>query len=133
MASDETIATLQGAVQGLTYPSETDSPWTAVDWRTAAGVPAPEGIRKFGKLGRGERVTEVSLADFFAPLTVDRDWYGAEEKAISARYRALRELLTKLLASPKVFRVAGPVVTVYIVGIANGAGWAGLKTTAVET
>jgi hypothetical protein len=63
----------------------------------------------------------------------EQDWYGPEEKAEAAKYRSLREAVMRLLADPKVFRVGRRKVTVYVVGEAPEGGWAGLKTTAVET
>ena len=47
--------------------------------------------------------------------------------------RSLLDVVKQRLANPKVFRVGGRKVTVYVIGQAKEGGWAGLKTTAVET
>ena len=102
-------------------------------WPTAAGAPSAAGIRALGPHDAATPIAEQSVAEFFAPLTAERDWYGEEEKAIAARYRVLAELVVERLATPKAFRVGETEVTLYVVGVAREGGWAGLKTEAVET
>ena len=133
MPATATVKALEQASKGLLYQSETDAPWTVFSWPTAAGEPTGEEVRKRGRHKPSAPVEEKTLDEFFTPLVEDKDWYGDEEKAVSARYRSLRAVVAQQLTGAKVVRVGATKVTVYIVGVANEGGWAGLKTTAVET
>jgi hypothetical protein len=128
-----TEAALGQAAAGLTYQSETDAPWATFSWPAAQGPPAADGVRAQGKHPKGAKVEEQSVDEFFAPLTRDQDWYEAAEKAAAAGYRALLAAVKQRLSGPKVYRVGGRKQTVYVVGVPPEGGWAGVKTTAVET
>jgi hypothetical protein len=133
MPTSATAAALQQAAAGLTYPSETDAPWVAFAWPTAQGEPTAAGVLKLGRPRSKAPVVEQSVDEFFAPLVQEQPWYGEEEKADAAKYQALLEAVKRLLTNPKVFKVGSRKLTVYVVGQAKEGGWAGLKTTAVET
>jgi hypothetical protein len=133
MPTSKTAAALQQAAQGLTFESETDAPWEAFAWPTARGTPSGAGVRRWGRHGAGTPVEEQAVEEFFAPLCREQDWYGDEERAVAAKYRALLDVVTRCLKTPKVVRVGERRVTVYVVGTASEGGWAGLRTTAVET
>jgi hypothetical protein len=131
--TSQTVDALNRAAEGLTYPSETDAPWQAFSWPDAQGEPTAAEVKKRGKHRANTAVEEQSLDEFFKPLVQEQNWYGDEEKAIAAKYRALMDVVKKALKSPKVFRVGRRKQVVYVVGAAPEGGWAGLKTTAVET
>jgi hypothetical protein len=133
MPTSETVKALEQVAGGLTYQSETDAPWTAFAWPAAKGDPTAAAVRQLGKHKPNAPAEEKSLDDFFAPLVGDQDWYGDEERATAAKYRALLDAVKRYLKNPKVVRVGGRKKVVYLVGTANEGGWAGLKTTAVET
>jgi hypothetical protein len=133
MPTSKTATALQQAADGLTYESETDAPWKAFHWPTAEGEPTGEGVRQRGRHGADAPVKEQSVDEFFAPLVEEKDWYGDEEKAIAAKYRALLDAVKKYLKGPKVVRVGERKIAVYVVGVASEGGWAGLKTISVET
>jgi hypothetical protein len=133
MPTTETAAALEQAAAGLTYPSETDAPWTAFAWPDAAGPPTGEGVRRRGRHKPDAPVEERSVDELFAPLVQEQGWYGDEEKADAAKNRSLLAAVQGLLTQPKVVRVGKRKVAVYVVGQAKEGGWAGLKTTAVET
>jgi hypothetical protein len=90
-------------------------------------------VRQRGRHKPSAPVAEQSVDEFFAPLVREQDWYGDEEKAAAAKYRALLDSVKRYLKGPKVMRVGERKVAVYVVGVASEGGWAGLKTTAVET
>jgi hypothetical protein len=90
-------------------------------------------VRQLGRHKASAPVAEQSVDEFFAPLIQDQDWFGDEERQTAARYRALLDTVKRVLKNPKVVRVGDRKKTIYIVGTANEGGWAGLKTTAVET
>src|SRR5207248_9210996 len=133
MADRETATALRAATDGLSYQSETDAPWTVIDWPTAEGEPTAEAVRKRGRHKADAPAEEQSVDEFFAPLVAEQDWYGDEEKATSARYRQLRDAVKHLLGGPKVVRIGERKIAVYVIGTAKEGGWAGVKTTAVET
>ncbi|VTT98986.1 Nuclease A inhibitor-like protein OS=Anabaena variabilis (strain ATCC 29413 / PCC 7937) GN=Ava_B0337 PE=4 SV=1: NuiA [Gemmataceae bacterium] len=129
-----TEAALQQASAGLLYQSETDAPWEVVAWASATGTPSAPEVKRLGRHRAAGAEAEVqSLDEFFAPLTIDQDWYGDEEKAIAQKYRDLLAVITQHLTSPTVVKVGTRKVTVYVVGAAAEGGWAGIKTKAVET
>ncbi len=133
MAASATAAALQQAAAGLTYESETDAPWQAFAWPEAEGAPTGDKVKEYGR-HKGKGVAREQAVDaFFAPLVQDQDWYGEEEKAQAAKYRTLLGVVKQVLVAPKVVTVGGRRATVYVVGQAPEGGWAGLKTTAVET
>ena len=43
-------------------------------------------------------VEEKTVDAFFAPLVAEKDWYGDEEKAAAAKYRALLEVVKQRLS-----------------------------------
>jgi hypothetical protein len=133
MPTSETVKALQEAADGLTYESETDAPWTAFAWPSATGEPTGAAVRQLGKHKPNAPVKEQSVDEFFAPLVGEQDWYGDEERASAAKYRALLDAVKRYLTGAKVVRVGGRKKAVYVVGKASEGGWAGLKTTAVET
>jgi hypothetical protein len=133
MPTGETVSALQRAAEGLTYQSETDSPWTAFRWPTAQGEPTGAAVRQQGRHRPDAPVQEQTVDEFFAPLVQEQDWFGDEERATAAKYQALLDAVKRYLKGPKVVRVGSRKIAVYIVGTANEGGWAGLKTTAVET
>jgi hypothetical protein len=104
-----------------------------IDWPAADGEPTPDAVRKRGRHKADAPIEERPVDEFFAPLVAEQDWFGDEEKATATRYRQLRDAVKQLLAGPKVFRIGERRVAVYVIGTAKESGWAGIKTTAVET
>jgi hypothetical protein len=133
MPASETISALQQAADGLNYPSETDSPWETFAWPTVQGDPTGAGVRNQGGHKRRAPVAEQSVDEFFAPLVAEQDWYGDAERATMTKYRTLRDTVKRVLTNPKVVRIGRRKIAVYVVGGAKEGGWAGLRTTSVET
>jgi hypothetical protein len=133
MATNATAAALQQAAEGLTYQSETDAPWKAFAWPDVQGEPTGAEVRKRGQHKANAPVREQGVEEFFAPLVQEQDWYGDEERATATKYRALLDAVKQRLKSPKVVRIGERKIVVYVVGVSNEGGWAGLKTIAVET
>jgi hypothetical protein len=133
MPSSEIVNALQHTAEGLTYQSETDAPWEAFAWPSAQGEPTGAAVRQWGRHKAEAPVAEQSIEEFFAPLVREQDWYGDEERVTTARYRTLFGAVKRYLKYPKVVRVGRRKLAVYVVGMMNEGGWAGIKTTAVET
>lgn len=131
MSTNDAIAALEKASEGLLYQSESDEPFTTFKWK-ADGELTAAAVLKCARKPAKTPVEEVPLADFFKDLTTDQDWYGEEEKATAEQYRGLLKAVKQNLADAKVFKVGKTKVSVFIVGKTDG-DWAGLKTTAVET
>lgn len=124
---------LRSACAGLLYPSESDSPLEYFSWGKQSRELTEDGVRRLTGHAADAPVEQVPLAEFFAPVTAEQDWYRAAEKASAARFRALAELLERSLAALRVYRVGATEIDAYIVGRSTDGEWAGLKTKLVET
>jgi hypothetical protein len=113
MTTDELMAALTAATEGLTYPSETDA--AVVPVRFAPGEVLPwEGVGG---------VEEVEVDGFFAAL---RDVDDA------ARFHALHQLLWGSVSGLRVYRIGEVDVAIYVVGELCGET-VGIRTRSVET
>jgi hypothetical protein len=133
MADSEAARALAEAAKGLTYQSETDAPWSVFTWPEAKGSPTPELVRQYGRQKTNAPTITQSVDDFFGPLTEVKDWFGDAERADAAKYRALLDTVKKYVQEPIVVKVGKRKLTIYVVGRDPAGGWAGLKTTSVET
>lgn len=124
---------LEQAVDGLLYPSESEEPFEVICWADD-GKPI-DASRLLEQAGYKPHipVTETSLDDFFKDLTTVQSWYGDNEKANTQRFRDLEDMLRHSLTDIRVFRVGEVRIDVYIIGVTGDGGWAGVKTTSVET
>lgn len=122
--ADSLLNRLRRAVDGLTYPSESDEPFTVAYWPAAVNQDACAEIQ--ARFAHGRAVGEIRLDDFFAPLADSSD---------AARFASLRQTLERELRSVRVFRVGlGQArIDVILIGQAPGVGWAALCTESVET
>ncbi|HEY8750035.1 MAG TPA: nuclease A inhibitor family protein [Tepidisphaeraceae bacterium] len=124
-AGADPIALLGNAIEGLTYPSESDEPFEVVRWENPGG--GDLGMVLGDHVVKGRRVKGVSVDEFFSPLK------DADE---AARYEALRRTIESMLDQPAVFRVGdGEVrVDVYVLGfVRSDRSIAGVHTVSVET
>jgi hypothetical protein len=122
--SEDELAALRAAVEGLTYPSESDEPFDVFQWPPGRGA-ARDQIVTHG--GAARKVVGVPVDRFFGQLESSED---------AERYRALRRVLESTLEKMKAFRVGdGEVrVDVYLIGkLRGGGGWAGVHAVSVET
>jgi hypothetical protein len=133
MPSGETAAILRQAVAGLTYESDTDAPWTAFHWPDAKGEPTPAKVRRLGRHRPTAPASGQSIEEFFAPLMQERDWHREQEKEAVEQYRTLFTIVNTRLRHATVIRVGARKLAVYVVGAGREGGWAGIKTTAIET
>lgn len=122
MAADDELEPVRRAVEGLTYPSETDAPFEVFRWEDASARAARDAVAS--RVGKRPAMQHVSLDSFFSPLD---DAEGA------ARYRELRRVLESALGGLEVWRVGEVRVAVYLVGRTTSGAWAGVRTVSVET
>jgi hypothetical protein len=132
MPTSDTVAALQLAAAGLTFPSETDAPWTAFAWPDAVGPPIGEEVQRRDR-HKATPIQQQSLDALFGQLVQLQDWYGDAEKAAAVKNQALFDAVKRLLIGPTVYRIGERKFAIYVVGQAKEGGWAGLKTISVET
>ncbi|MBC8151374.1 MAG: nuclease A inhibitor family protein [Bacteroidetes bacterium] len=117
----------------LLYPSESDEP---VEWVTACpdtdGLLTVSQVKDWLMLPPAVFVEERPEADFWQPVTTDEDWYGPDEKARTAAFRALQATL-QALTDRQVFRVGDTDIDLYLLGRLPDCSRAGLKTRVIET
>ena len=120
------LRALEAAVDGLTYPSDSDEPFSAFIWPDATGESVPALLA--ARVGKGCRIEQRSPDAFFDELAQSDD---------AARFAALRRTLASLLRDLHVFRVStgSPEIGIYLIGhpMADVPGLAGLQTLSVET
>jgi hypothetical protein len=122
MMAQDAIRTLRQAVDGLTYPSDSDEPFDLFIWD--AGGTARQTVAAHA--GADRRVEEVEVQSFFAQLDDADD---------APRYRALQKTMASSLDDLSVFRVGeGEVrVDIYLLGKMASGQWAGVHTVSIET
>jgi hypothetical protein len=122
--SRDPLEILKAAVDGLTYPSESDEPFDVFQWNNPRAASSRDAL--LPHVDRGRSIEQLSVNQFFEQLadSDDRDRFGR-----------LRQTIVNLLYDPTVFRVgAGEVrVDVYLIGRLTTGLWAGLHTISVET
>lgn len=143
------MAALMAAVDGVTYPSESDYPWTVVGLADAAPVSeanvkdviAGVYVPHKGEAGLADRAIEVkTLAQLFDPLTVPQDWWTDDEFMRAEDYTKIRDVLAAELTNIQVFRIgeqSGNIlqgaIDVYVLGEVAGGDLVGMWTVSVET
>jgi hypothetical protein len=120
--SRQILGELQKAVEGLTYPSDSDEPFDVFSWDVKGT--ALEQVAAHA--GKDRKIEQVQTETFFSQLDDSDD---------AGRYRQLQKLLTASLGPMTIARVGtGEVrVDVYLVGKLATGEWAGLHTVSVET
>lgn len=149
------ITTLQAAIAGLTWMSESDYPWrvlVAADTLALLGdqLPLPlteqpltpylQGVPVEPALAvapepvtLATQATPVDVDAFFAPAIQIPAGYGPEEQAIAQRYQQLAQWLKARLTNLKVYRQGDREIDIYILGQTPDGHILGLQTKAVET
>ncbi len=126
-------AALEKAIDQLLWTSETDAPFTLVEWPNKVDRLNIETFQGWLNLGPETLAECREFDEFFALATEAQDWHGEEEMALVKRYRALVKLLKKSLTQLQIFRFGEINLEVYIVGQTVEGHWIGLHTQAVET
>ena len=116
------LQALSQAVEGLTYPSDSDEPFDVFMW-DAKGTAQEQVVAHAGK---DRKLENVPVEAFFAALDDADD---------AKRYRQLRQILMASLKSLTIVRAgAGEIrVDVYLLGKLANENWGGVHTVSVET
>ena len=118
----------------LFYPSESDEPVEPVTCHLKQPEPLTVSqIKDWQMLPPSVYVEETSEAEFWEPVVMDEDWYGEEEKARTATFQKLKQLIEKELTVRQVFRVGESEMDVYLIGRRADGERVGVKTKIVQT
>lgn len=126
------LATIYAAADGLFMPSESDYPFVAFTWREP-GPLTPTALREHLGLPPD---TPVEVGDTMAlldQLAAEQAWFGDHERAIAARFAALRDTIAASLTSLMLYRLGRIQLTLVIAGRDVNGAIVGLKTTVIET
>lgn len=132
MKNTEILNELKLASEGLMYSSESEYAFQVLCWEGTSSA-NPETVIQKTNHDPEVPVKVVGIDDFFLRATTEQDWYGDEEKAITAKYKALVETLKGKLNNLKVYRLGEIEIDVYIVGEAPTGDLIGLSTKVIET
>ncbi|MEZ4453748.1 MAG: nuclease A inhibitor family protein [Nannocystaceae bacterium] len=148
-AAEATAMKLDAATAGVTYPSESDYPWTVVTFACAAPVTvdnlkaiiAPVYVPHQGEAPLAERKIEPrTIAQLFDPLTVPKDWWSDYEFMQAESYTAIRAVLEDNLSDLQVFRlgeedggILSGAIDVYVLGSTGDGDLVGMWTVSIET
>lgn len=117
------------ACEDLTYVSETDAP-------VQPFVPEEGSLDELAaaiKEKSSGPVKRITLREFFANPTRERNWHNKKQKESVRRFVQLRELLEENLTDPVCFRAGRVQIDIFVVGIDGSGRLAGIRTYAVET
>lgn len=133
--SDQTFEQAVGPLlTDLLYPSESDEPVEAIPCYLNQKEPLTVSqIKEWQMLPPSVFVEEKPESEFWAPVTTHEDWYGEDEKARTATFERLKQLLETRLTNRQFFRVGESEVDLYLLGCQADGERVGIKTKAVET
>ncbi len=127
----EILDQLTQATTDLLWMSESDYPFEIVTWDQTTQMIPTDLFRNFAAASLA--IETITLTDFFAPVLIVEDWYGAEELAQVNRYTDLLQAIDSNLNDVRVFRIGEIEIAVYIVGKTPDGDIVGLKTHVIET
>jgi hypothetical protein len=131
--NDSLVETLKQATEGVFYTSESDYPFQVIHWEGNGEPITAETIIKKTGIQEGTPIEVIDFAEFFNPEIPDPDWYGIEEKAESAKYKNLMEILNNHLSNINVYRLGEIEIDIYILGQLECGDIMGLVTKSIET
>lgn len=120
----------------LYYPSESDESLEPVTCYLKQAEPLTVSqIKDWQMLPPSIYVEEMPEDEFWEPVITDEDWYGEEEKARTAKFQALKQLVEQELSVRQVFRVGESEIDVFLLGRQSDKEGerAGIKTKIIQT
>jgi hypothetical protein len=126
---------LDELLPGVNYPSESDEPVEFVELNLPPEA-EPLNERSAGEFlafKRNRHVEELSVDEFFEPITDVQDWFSDEENRAAKQMTQVRELLEKDLTDLKVFKIGHAEKDLYLLGLTKEGQRVGLKTKVTET
>ncbi len=128
-------STVDELLPNVTYPSESDEPIEFVELNLPPEA-EPLNERSAGEFlatKRNRHVEEISVDDFFNPLTDVQDWFSDEENKAARQMTKVRETLETHLTDLKAFRIGYAEKDLYLLGLTAEGQRVGLKTKVTET
>jgi hypothetical protein len=127
-------AQVQPLLTDLLYPSESDEPLEVVSCYLTQPEPLTVSqIKDWQMLPPSVFVEESTEEVFWKPVLTEQDWYGDEEKARTAKFQQLKQVLEANLTERQVFRAGESEINLFLLGRLPGGERMGLKTMVVET
>ncbi len=123
---------IERIVKGLYYTSETDAEIEPFVGEKAEFVNQEIIILQTGAAA-DSKIEERNFDEFFSRLTEIQDWFGDEEKKISAKFLQLEKILKAQLKELNVFKIGQIELDIYVVGLDSNSILTGIKTKSVET
>lgn len=122
---------LSEKVNGLLFPSETDSPIDVVSIADVENIKsklaADNNVTK-------DAVTEVNFEEFLKMYGTEQDWQNPIQKDFATKFGDALKMLRGRLSEVQIFRVGSGVrAIIYLIGKEAENIWIGIKTTIVET
>lgn len=118
----------------LLYPSESDEPIEFVETYLKMAEPLTVShIKDWLMLPPSNFVEEITEAEFWESVVTVEEWFDEEEKAKTAQFQKLKEMLETTLTDRQVFRVGKTEIDVYLLGKPTEGPRVGLKTRVIET
>lgn len=120
-------------LEDLLYPSESDEPveFLSLPRDGKEEVTIQEFSELLGRLTT-DGVIEEKPEHFWALVTLNQEWYGAEERERTARFEEIKRILEENLEHIQYFEVGEVEVGLYLVGQLDQSIM-GIKTMAVRT
>lgn len=131
--SKDVVAALRTATDGLLYTSESDEPFEVVVFDNRNQPLQLPAVCHLVAKEPSCPVKQITLEEFFLPLTQEEDWHGDTEKEDVRRYQELRKVIEKHLADPQVYRIGETQVDLLVIGRNKDKDWIGVRTKAIET
>ncbi len=121
-------------VKDLFYPSESDEPieWFSIKAKVKNAFTVSD-LEFFMGYPPSVKAEEISVENFWEPVTTIEDWYGEEEHAQVDVFLSLKQLLETNLKNMQAFRAGQIEIDLYLLGPLNEEEWGGLKTKIIET
>jgi hypothetical protein len=124
--------TLEQAIDGLLFPSETDASIELFAWPEAQPF-SPDALRARLGLEDDVRMTTMDIESFFAPAVRIEDWFTPERHARAERFQQLLTLLKQQLSAIHVYQFGQTEMPTVVLGHDEQGRLRGIKTTVVET
>ncbi len=128
-------ASIGETLANVLYPSESDEPLEFVELNLPPEA-EPLDERSAGEFlatKRNRNVEELSVDDFFNPITDVQDWFSDEENHAAAQMKKVRELMEAHLSDLKAFKIGHAEKDLYLLGLTAEGQRVGLKTKVTET
>jgi hypothetical protein len=134
VCGDGVNASVSYATERLLFTSESDYPFTSVNFAGAArnGATA-DAVRTAAGITDGVAVETRTMDDFFGWRAIDDASATLGERSVAARYRVLRRALESNLTDLHVYRFGSIQIRVFIVGRDACGNLVGVETTSIET